>query len=84
MEIGTLVIGVPFMITVAVSLYLATTLVRLPRDVEVCPALTDILKSFMGHISVLKTTIRVQGRLILRPRVGIEKLTSVFHLSDFH
>jgi hypothetical protein len=47
MEIGTLVIGVPFMITVAVPLYRATMLVKLPRDVEACPALTDILKSFM-------------------------------------
>ena len=47
MEIGTLVIGVPFMITVAVPLYLVATLVKLPRDVEACPALTDILKSFM-------------------------------------
>src|SRR5215831_20249153 len=47
MEIGTLDIGVPFMITVAVPLYLITTLVMLPRDVEACPALMDILKSFM-------------------------------------
>ena len=42
------------MITVAVPLYLATTLVRLPRDVEACPALMDILKSFMVWLTAIQ------------------------------